>query len=128
MAVLFFLLSILFNAVGAIIEALEEMIVYILGIVVIVILLFLAFNLIIGVVANWGNLWHFIGTLVLSIVGIMFIVGIIVSIGGSLFEIVVSIALAVVTFLYDVTEKLANGCENCFNHFVRVINNSIGIS
>lgn len=123
-AAVFFILSIIFNAIGAIIEAIEEVITYILGIVVLVGLLFLAFNLIIGIVANWGNLWLFIGSILLTLI----VIGIILAISGWLFTIVGIVLLTVISWLHDGSEAIAVGCIKCFNHFVRVIQNRMGIS
>ena len=124
MATFFFILSIIFNAIESITKAFEEIIAVILGIIILIAILFLAFNLIISVVAHWGNFWKFIGWMVVSIIVLMLIIGV----GGGLFGIVASIIIFIVTWLHDGSEIIAKGCQNYFNHFVKIVKNRIDMS
>lgn len=125
-ALIFFVLGVIFKALASALNALLSSVkVLSLGALaaMIVIALFLLYAIVEGIVQ--GALLSVIGTIVMFVVVLGIFGAIFGGLGAMLLELVVTVYLFVLDIVSGVLEWLANGCENGYIKFLRIIINRL---
>lgn len=125
-ALVFFVLGVIFKALASALNALLSSIkVLSLGALaaMIVIALSLLYAIVDGIVK--GGLLSVIGTIVMFVVVLGIFGAIFGGLGAALLELVVTVALFVLDIVSGALEWLANGCENGYIKFLRIIINRL---
>lgn len=128
LAVIFFGLSLVFNAIGAIMEALLEVVIYVLIICGIVIAGFIAANIIFVMFTNEGGMLEAIVAFIIICLVFAFIIGLLMTFCGWIFAAIASVAIFIVTCIYDVSQICAILCGNTFNYFMTVVTKRVNIN
>ena len=125
-ALVFFVLGVIFKALASALNALLSSIkVLSLGALaaIIMIALFLLYVIVEGIVK--GALLSVIGAIIMFVVVLGIFGAIFGGLGAVLLELVVTVALFVLDIVSGVLEWLANGCENGYIKFLRIIINRL---